>query len=62
MNDAHDRFLETLPAGWKFDRFKDIVTLRNEKTDEASTEEDYLELEDRVTTQGDHAEAQARRG
>jgi type I restriction enzyme S subunit len=46
MNDAHDRFLETLPAGWKFDRFKDIVTLRNEKTDEASTEEDYLELED----------------
>ena len=46
MNDAHDRFLDTLPAGWKFDRFKDIVTLRNEKTDEASAEEDYLELED----------------
>jgi type I restriction enzyme S subunit len=46
MDDAHDRFLDTLPAGWKFDRFKDIVTLRNEKTDEASAEEDYLELED----------------
>ncbi|HRF11396.1 MAG TPA: restriction endonuclease subunit S [Candidatus Accumulibacter phosphatis] len=46
MNDAHDRFLDTLPAGWKFDRFKDIVTLRNEKTDESSAEEDYLELED----------------
>ena len=43
---AHDSFLDTLPAEWKFDRFKDVVSLRNEKTDEASAEEDYLELED----------------
>lgn len=46
MNVAHDSFLDDLPAGWKFDRFKDVVFLRNEKTDEASAEEDYLELED----------------
>ena len=46
MSAAHDSFLDTLPAGWKFDRFKDVVSLRNEKTDEASAEEDYLELED----------------
>ncbi|WP_295399443.1 restriction endonuclease subunit S [uncultured Thiocystis sp.] len=46
MNTAHDSFLNDLPQGWKFDRFKDIVSLRNEKTDEASAEEDYLELED----------------
>jgi type I restriction enzyme S subunit len=43
---AYDNFLDDLPAGWKFDRFKDVVSLRNEKTDEASVEEDYLELED----------------
>jgi type I restriction enzyme S subunit len=46
MNAAHDSFLDDLPAGWKFDRFKDVVSLRNEKSDEASAEEDYLELED----------------
>lgn len=46
MSSLHDSFLDDLPAGWKFDRFKDVVSLRNEKTDEASAEEDYLELED----------------
>jgi len=46
MNVTHEDFLDTLPAGWKFDRFKDVASLRNEKTDEASSEEDYLELED----------------
>ncbi len=46
MNTAHDSFLDDLPQGWKFDRFKDLVSLRNEKTDVASAEEDYLELED----------------
>ena len=46
MSGLHDSFLDNLPAGWKFDRFKDVVSLRNEKTDEASAEEDYLELED----------------
>ena len=46
MTNDHDSFLETLPSGWKFDRLKDVVSLRNDKTDEASPEEDYLELED----------------
>ena len=46
MSSLHDSFLDGLPAGWKFDRFKDVVSLRDEKTDEASAEEDYLELED----------------
>lgn len=35
-----------LPLGWHYDRLKDIVTLRNEKSDVASEREDYLELED----------------
>lgn len=35
-----------LPSGWRYDRLKDIVTLRNEKTESASEIEDYLELED----------------
>jgi len=35
-----------LPARWTSDRLKDVVMLRNDKTDEASAEEDYLELED----------------
>ena len=46
MSSLHDSFLDALPAGWKFDRLKDVVSLRNEKTDEASADEDYLELED----------------
>ena len=46
MSSLHDSFLDDLPVGWRFDRFKDVVALRNEKTDEASAEEDYLELED----------------
>jgi len=46
MKAAHDSFLDALPSGWKFDRFKDVVSLRNGKTDEASAEEDDLELED----------------
>jgi type I restriction enzyme, S subunit len=35
-----------LPEGWLSDRFKDVVVLRNEKTDEKSEKQDYLELED----------------
>jgi type I restriction enzyme S subunit len=35
-----------LPEGWSFDRLKDVVSLRNAKTDERSEIEDYLELED----------------
>ena len=46
MKNGHDSFLETLPSGWKVDRLKDVVSLRNEKTYAASPEEDYLELED----------------
>jgi len=46
MNTAHDAFLNDLPQGWRSDRFKDIVSLRDEKTDKASAEENYLELED----------------
>lgn len=46
MSDQHDSFLDTLPSGWTFDRLKDVVSLRNEKTSEATDEEDYLELED----------------
>jgi type I restriction enzyme S subunit len=46
MNTNHDGFLDTLPGDWRFDRFKDVAILRAEKTDEASVEEDYLELED----------------
>lgn len=46
MSTQHDSFLDALPKDWTFDRLKDVVALRNEKTDVASAEEDYLELED----------------
>lgn len=46
MSNNDDSFLANLPAEWKIDRFKDMASLRNEKTDKASEEEDYLELED----------------
>ncbi len=46
MSKQHDSFLDALPNGWAFDRLKDVVALRNEKTDGASADEDYLELED----------------
>jgi len=46
MNAHHDSFLDALPDRWTFDRLKDVVSLRNQKTDEASADEDYLELED----------------
>lgn len=35
------------PKGaWRIDRLKDVVSIRDEKTDEKSEQEDYLELED----------------
>jgi type I restriction enzyme S subunit len=46
MSVAQDAFLAKMPKGWIFDRFKDVATLRSERTDEASEVEDYLELED----------------
>lgn len=39
-------FLDEIPKGWKYDRLKDVVTLRDCRTDERSEVEDYLELED----------------
>jgi len=42
----HEAFLDTLPKDWTFDRLKDVVSLRNEKSSESSEAEDYLELED----------------
>ena len=52
MKTDHDSFLDALPDGWSFDRFKDVALLRGEKTDEASAEEDYLELEDLESATG----------
>jgi type I restriction enzyme S subunit len=46
MNNQNDSFIDALPVGWTFDRLKDVVSLRNQKTDEASADENYLELED----------------
>jgi len=46
MSGQDNNFLNELPNGWKLDRLKDVVALRNEKTSEATEEEDYLELED----------------
>jgi type I restriction enzyme, S subunit len=46
MSVVQDAFLAKLPKGWVFDRFKDVATLRSERTDDASEVEDYLELED----------------
>jgi type I restriction enzyme S subunit len=46
MKSIQDSYLACLPEGWTFDRLKDVVRLRNERTDEASEVEDYLELED----------------
>jgi len=46
MISEHDSFLNSLPSDWTFDRLKDVAMLRNEKTDVASEEQDYLELED----------------
>lgn len=41
-----DSMFDLLPEGWLFDRMKDIVALRNEKSFVSSEEEDYIELED----------------
>ncbi len=46
MKEEHNNFLKNLPATWGYDRLKDVISLRNEKSDEASADENYLELED----------------
>lgn len=39
-------YLPEINKKWNIDRFKDVARLRNEKTDEKSDENNYLELED----------------
>ncbi|RYE54725.1 MAG: hypothetical protein EOP48_11685, partial [Sphingobacteriales bacterium] len=39
-------YLPKIKSGWKKDRLKDLISLRDEKTGEKSQKEDYLELED----------------
>ncbi len=39
-------YLPEIHKKWDIDRFKDVARLRNEKTDEKSDENNYLELED----------------
>lgn len=39
-------YLPKIKKGWSIDRFKDVATLRDQKTDEKSELLDYLELED----------------
>lgn len=41
-----DDYVKSLPDDWRHDRLKDVALLRSEKTDEKSSMEDYLELED----------------
>jgi restriction endonuclease S subunit len=44
--DSGVEWLGEIPKGWRLDRLKDIVSLRDEKSTEKSDAEDYLELED----------------
>lgn len=46
MQDSGVEWIGTIPQGWRLDRLKDIVSLRDEKSTEKSEIEDYLELED----------------
>ncbi len=48
----NENFLSSLPDEWTYDRLKDVVSLRNERTDEDSEVEDYLELEDIESSTG----------
>ena len=43
---TQETFFSELPIGWRYDRLKDVVSLRNDKTSDKSSEENYLELED----------------
>jgi type I restriction enzyme, S subunit len=45
-NETGLSYLPKINNSWNIDRFKDVARLRNEKTDEKSDENDYLELED----------------
>lgn len=46
MKNCNEEWISNIPKHWKFDRLKDLVELRNEKTEDKSDVEDYLELED----------------
>lgn len=46
MKSDYNTLANPIPVDWSEDRLKDIVSLQNDKTAEASEEEDYLELED----------------
>ena len=46
IDKTKESFFSELPSDWRYDRLKDIVFLRNDKTNEKSSEENYLELED----------------
>ena len=46
MQGSGVEWIGDIPQGWKLDRLKDMVNLRNEKTTEKNDVEDYLELED----------------
>jgi len=46
IDKTQETFFSELPVGWRYDRLKDIVSLRNDKTSDKSSEQNYLELED----------------
>jgi len=46
MKDSGIEWIGKMPKKWKVDRIKDVVSLRNTKTDEKDEIENYIELED----------------
>ncbi|MEI8047351.1 MAG: restriction endonuclease subunit S [Bacteroidota bacterium] len=46
LKETGEVWLNKIPVHWKFDRLKDLVELRTDKTDEKSEDIDYIELED----------------
>ncbi len=46
VNQTGLSYLPKIKDGWLLDRFKDVAKIRDEKTDEKSEIEDYIELED----------------
>lgn len=46
MKDSGIEWIGKMPNKWKVDRIKDVVSLRNTKTDEKDEIENYIELED----------------
>ena len=46
IDKTQETFFSELPVEWRYDRLKDIVSLRNDKTSDKSSKQNYLELED----------------